>query len=498
MQMSNASDKTMQLELIKVTPFINGESASSTSEELLEVINPTNGKKLTDIPAGCDSDVGQAVASARLAFDDGRWSQLLPSQRRALLHRFGDLIEEEASQLDILDSLDMGKPLSVRLGNAVSAANYVRYCADAIDKVMGDVYQSDHTTFITQQRLPRGVVAAVVPWNFPTMSAALKFAPALAAGNCVVLKPSECASQSAMRLVQLATQAGLPPGVLNMVPGRGDIVGRALALHNDVDMMTFTGSTLVGKLMFQYAGKSNMKLVQAECGGKSPQIVFADFGDLDTVADNVAQLILVNQGQLCVAGSRLLVQKEIEADLIEKVAIRLKAFVAGDPLDTKTTFGPLVNHQQLEKVLSYIASGRESGAELVCGGNRILEDTGGYFVEPTLFANVSPDAKIAQEEIFGPVLSVSSFRDEEEAIQLANSTAYGLDTHVWTSNLSTGMKLSKYIRASMVSVYSAAPGGEGSGAMSTEPYGLSGVGVDGGQAGLETYLRRQVTWFNHG
>ena len=484
--------------MVEVTAFIEGLPVSSDNAESIALCKPASGQHSMTIPAGCDADVNRAVASSRYAFDDGRWSALLPSKRNALLHNFADLVDSEAEDLDRLDALDMGKPLSVGLGNAASAAHYVRYCADAIDKVMGDVYQSDNTSFVSQQRFPRGVVAAVTPWNFPTMSAAGKFAPALAAGNCVVLKPSECSSQSAMRLVQLATEAGIPPGVLNMVPGKGDIVGRALALHHDVDMLTFTGSTGVGKLMFQYAGQSNMKLVHAECGGKSPQIVFADFEDLDAVADNIANLILLNQGQLCVTGSRLLVQKEIETDLIEKVASRMQQIVAGDPLDKTTTFGPLVNQQQLNRVLSYIDAGKQGGADLVCGGKRMLEETGGYFVEPTLFANVDPQATIAQEEIFGPVLSVTSFKDEDEAIQLANSTAYGLAAHVWTPSLSTGMKLSKGIKAGMISIYAKPPIGEASGALSVEPYGQSGVGVEGGLAGLETFLRRQLTWFHHG
>ena len=264
-------------------------------------------------------------------YDDGRWSRLPPSQRRNILHQFANLIDQSALELDTLDALDMGKPLSVPLGNAASAANLIRYCADAIDKIFGDVFQSDRSVTITQHRLPRGVVGAIVPWNFPTMNSVMKLAPALAAGNCVVLKPSECSPQSAQRLAQLAIDAGLPPGVFNLVPGKGDTVGRALALHLDVDMITFTGSTMVGKLMMQYAGQSNMKVVHAECGGKTPQIVFADFENLDTVADHVARMILINQGQLCVAGSRLLVQKEIEVPLIEKVAERFKQIVVGDP-----------------------------------------------------------------------------------------------------------------------------------------------------------------------
>lgn len=403
------------------TNFVDGESVSSFSKDTIALINPVTGKQSMDIPVGCDEDVAQVVASARAAFDDGRWSDLPPSQKRAILHKFADLIEAEAHELDSMDTLDVGKP--IYLAAAVYAASLLRYCVDAIDKVLGDVYTSDKTTFVTQQRMPRGVVAAIVPWNFPVINALMKLAPALAAGNCVVLKPSECSPRSAMRLAQLATDAGLPPGVLNLVQGKGGVVGRALALHNDVDMVTFTGSTAVGKLMLQYAGQSNMKLVHAECGGKSPQIVFADFEDLDTVADQVVySAILQNQGQLCVAGTRLLVQETIQAPLIEKIAERLNSITAGDPMNPETRFGPLASQQQMEKVLGYIASGKNSGAELVVGGNRILEDSGGFFVEPTLFNNVSPTAKIAQEEIFGPVLSVMPF--------LMSTMSYALPTQL--------------------------------------------------------------------
>lgn len=482
---------------IVVSPFIEGCLQPSQSAESFWLNNPATGQRSIEQPVGSEEDVERAVTSSRAAFEDGRWCGLAPSKRSSILHKFADLIEAEASQLDALDALDMGKPLSLTFGNAASSAGAVRYCTDTVGTITGDLYHSDKHCRVIQERVPRGVVSAITPWNFPALSAIGKLAPALATGNSVVLKPSENSPQSAMRLAQLAIDAGIPPGVFNLVPGKGEIVGRALALHNEVDMVAFTGSTGVGKLMLQYAGQSNLKLVQAECGGKSPQIVFADFEDLDTVVDSVAQSILTNQGQICVAGSRLLVQKDIEVPLIEKVAERLKNIRAGDPLDQNTTYGPLVNQTQMERVLSYIDAGTQS-ASLVCGGGRILQDSGGYFVEPTLFSGVDSQAKIAQEEIFGPVLSVTSFTDTEDAIRLANSTKYGLAAYAWTTNLSTGIRLSKGIHAGMVTINSSAIRGECSASRSVEPYGLSGVGVEHGKAGLETYLRRQVTWFNHG
>jgi acyl-CoA reductase-like NAD-dependent aldehyde dehydrogenase len=336
-----------------------------------------------------------------------------------------------------------------------------------------------------------------VPWNFPTYNAMLKVAPALAAGNCVVLKPSELSSRSAIRLAQLALHAGVPEGVLNVVPGLGETVGRALGLHKDVDMVAFTGSTEVGKLMLQYAGQSNMKVVMAECGGKSPQIVFADGVDLDAASDSIAGFLLVNQGQICSVGSRVLVHRSIEDAVIEKLIARTKQVVVGDAMDANTTFGPLVSAKQCERVMRYIEEASAEGAQLSVGGNRLLKQSGGYFVEPTVFRNVKPTAKIAQEEIFGPVLTVIPFDDEAEAVRIANDTIYGLSAYVWTANLSTGLRMAKAIR-SMVLVNAVSPKGEGPGhAGSWEPVGQSGLGTEGGMSGMESYLRRHLAWFNH-
>jgi acyl-CoA reductase-like NAD-dependent aldehyde dehydrogenase len=347
-----------------------------------------------------------------------------------------------------------------------------------------------------QRRVPRGVVAAVVPWNFPSFNAVLKVAPALAAGNCVVLKPSELSSRSALRIAQLAVKAGLPPGVLNVVPGIGETVGRALGLHRDVDMIAFTGSTEIGKRMLQYAGQSNMKVVMAECGGKSPQIVFDDGVDLDAAAEAIARNLLVNQGQICSVGSRLLVQRSIEKTMIDKILGRLDNLIMGDACDSRTTFGPLASAGQCARVMSYIETAAADGGELVAGGRRVLRETGGYFVEPTVF-RAPPAARISQEEIFGPVLSVVAFDQVSDAVRIANQTIYGLVAYAWTSELSTGMQLVRGLR-SAVFVNSVAPIGEGAGhCFSSEPAVQSGVGTEGGIAGMESYLRRQLVWFNH-
>ena len=481
----------------EISPYINGVYIASSGEKKLQLINPATGKRTIKIPAGTELDAQRAVTSAKAAFMNGPWHAMSNSSRCAILHKFSKLIEQHAAELDRLDALDMGKPISIEFANAAASAGLIRYCADAVENIISAAYRSDKSCFIAQQRVPRGVVAAVVPWNFPTMSAVSKIAPALAVGNTVVLKPSEYSPRSAARLAELATEAGLPPGVLNVVHGSGDVVAKTLALHQDVNMIAFTGSTAVGKLILQYAGQSNMKVAHVECGGKSPQIVFADCHNLNEVADNIAELILLNQGQLCVTGSRIIVEQNVELPLVAKIIERLKKVTPGDPLDPATSYGPMANRQQMEKVLSYIKNGNNT-ADLMFGGRRLLTDSGGYFVEPTIFGNVERDDPLFQHEIFGPVLTFTRFRTVEEAISIANDTPYGLAAYVWTTSLNTGLRLSKEVQAGMVSVNGSSPKGEGSEAISTEPYGQSGVGTEFGLAGLESYTRAQVGWFNHG
>jgi acyl-CoA reductase-like NAD-dependent aldehyde dehydrogenase len=481
-----------------VAPFIDGRFTDSRSGHGVEIVNPSTGKPCLCIPVGCHEDVEAAVAACRHAFDTSSWSGAAPSFRKRTLHRFADLIGQAASSLDALDAEEMGKPVGERRANASAAAGLARFYAEALDKSAGDCLPSDSKSFVVHRRVPRGVVAAIVPWNFPTFNAVLKVAPALAAGNCVVLKPSELCSRSALRLAELAVEAGIPPGVLNVVPGLGTTVGRALGLHPQVDMITFTGSTDVGKLLPQYSGQSNMKVVMAECGGKSPQIVFDDGVDLAAASEFIGGMLLANQGQICSLGSRLLVQRSIEAPLLEKIRARLRGVVMGDALSPQTTFGPLASARQLARVLQLIESGHADGAELIEGGHRVRTESGGYFVEPTVFRNVPPSARIAQEEIFGPVLAVIPFDDIQDAIRIANDTRYGLLAYAWTASLPTGLKLANGLRSPVI-VNAAEPTGEGPGdAFSIEPAGQSGLGVEGGVAGLESYYRRQLVWVNFG
>jgi acyl-CoA reductase-like NAD-dependent aldehyde dehydrogenase len=480
-----------------VAPFVDGRVTDSESDRQVEAINPSTGRSSFSFAEGSDKDVDRAVAAARNAFEDGRWRDAAPSERKKVLHRFADLIAANAARLDALDAGEMGKPIQEPFASAAVSAGLMRFHAEAIDKLMGDVYTSDKNSFALQRLVPRGVVAAVVPWNFPTFVAVLKVAPALAAGNSVVLKPSEMASRSALLLAELALQAGLPAGLLNIVPGLGATVGRALGLHDDVDMLTFTGSTAAGKLMLQYAGQSNMKVVMAECGGKCPQIVFADGIDVEIASDRIARSLLANQGQVCSVGSRLLVHESIQDVVIEKIAARMKQVVMGDARDPQTTFGPVASARQCKRVMEYIDTAAADGAKLVTGGRRALPDTGGYYIEPTLFRDVDPRSRIAQEEIFGPVLATIPFKDEADAIRIANGTVYGLVAYVWSANLSTGLRLMKGIR-SAIRINAAVPVGEGSGyAASYEPAGQSGIGIESGSKGIESYLRRQLVSFSH-
>ncbi|MCX4161261.1 MULTISPECIES: aldehyde dehydrogenase [Paraburkholderia] len=469
--------------------FIDGAYRDSQSGRTFDCVSPIDGKLLAKVADSGAADVDAAVAAARRAFDARVWSGLNPRKRKSVLLRWAKLMREHRDELSLLETLDAGKPIADTTSVDVPGAAYcVEWYAEAIDKVGGEVVPSDHHLVGLVTREPIGVVAAVVPWNFPLLMAAWKFGPALAAGNSVVLKPSEKSPLTAIRVAQLALDAGIPAGVFNVVPGGGE-PGKLLALHADVDCLAFTGSTNVGKLIMQYAGQSNLKRVWLELGGKSPNIVLPDCPDLDRAANAAAGAIFYNMGEMCTAGSRLLVHRDIKDAFLERLAVAARGYTPGNPLDPQTSMGAIVDQVQLDRVLGYIEAGRAE-AKLLLGGSRVKQESGGFYIEPTVF-DVKPDAKIAREEIFGPVLSVITFDTVEEAVQIANDSDYGLAAAVWTANLTTAHEVARSLRAGTVWVNCYDEGGD-----MNFPFGgykQSGNGRDKSLHALEKYTELKST-----
>jgi 4-guanidinobutyraldehyde dehydrogenase/NAD-dependent aldehyde dehydrogenase len=476
--------------------YVNGSYVDAISGETFECVNPATEQVIANI-ASCDqADADKAVAIAKTVFEKGLWADLAPVARKKILIKFADLIEQNAEELALLETLDMGKPITEALNTDIPAVvNSVRWTAEAIDKVYDEVAPTGIDAVATITREAIGVVAAIVPWNFPLWMAAWKFAPALAMGNSFILKPSEKSSLTGIRVAELAKQAGIPDGVFQVLPGFGHTVGKALALHMDVDCLVFTGSTRTGKLLMEMAGQSNLKKVWLECGGKSPNLVFADCEDLKAAATAAAWAIFYNQGEVCIAASRLLVEESIKDEFIELVKKAAAEIRPGDPLDPKTNMGAVVDKQQLDTVMHYINKGIEQGANIALGGERVAvgSDKLGCFVEPTIFDNVSNDMAIAQEEIFGPVLSVISFKDEADAIQIANDCNYGLGAAVWTSNLNRAHRVSRKLRAGLVWVNCH---GDGDMTMPFGGYKQSGNGRDKSLHAMDKYCELKSTYIS--
>jgi gamma-glutamyl-gamma-aminobutyraldehyde dehydrogenase len=430
---------------------IDGALVEAASGATFDNVSPRDGKVLNRVSA-CESvDVDRTVASARAAFEDGRWRDLGPRDKKKILFRLADLMERDAEDLALLESLDVGKPIrDARAVDVPLAINTCRWYAEALDKVYGEVGASpiDRLSYAVHE--PLGVIGAIVPWNFPLHMAMWKVAPALAMGNSVVLKPAEQSPLTALKLGELALEAGLPAGVLNVVPGLGAVAGEALALSMDVDMIAFTGSGPVGRKLMEYSARSNLKRVSLELGGKSPQIVFADCPDLDAAAQAAAWGVFYNQGEVCTAASRLLVEASIKDAFLEKVAAVAKGMVPGDPLDPETVFGAMVSERQMNTALDYIAAADRQGARRVLGGRRVRQDSGGFYVEPTIFDRVEAGHTLAREEVFGPVLGVMSFTTEAEAIALANDTVYGLAAGLWTSDINRALRGARRLKAGLV------------------------------------------------
>lgn len=480
---------------IKIPPrqmLIDGQACDSDSGEVQEVTSPLNGQKLTTIPSGSKSDTERAIAAARKAFDDRRWAGMAPMQRKKIMLKWADLMEAEKLELAVMGVRDNGTEISMAMmAEPGSAIATIRFYAEAIDKVYGEIASTADNVLGLVHKEPVGVVAAIIPWNFPLMIGAWKLGPALAAGNSVVLKPAETASLSLVRMVELAHEAGIPAGVLNIVTGAGRIVGEALSHSMNVDMIVFTGSGDTGRRLMQASAATNMKRCYLELGGKSANVVFADAPNLQEAAMVSAAGIFRNSGQVCVAGSRLLVEQSIHDEFVEAMVKAASAMKVGDPLDLGTQAGAVNNLQQLEQNLRFVDTARSEGGHVVQGGQRILEDTGGYYMEPTIVTNVREQDSLAQQEVFGPVLAVTAFKDEDEAIHLANSTDYGLAGGVWTLNLSRAHQMVRRMRTGVVHVNTYG------GPDVTVPMGgvkQSGNGHDKSMHAFDKYLELKTAW----
>ncbi len=416
--------------------FIDGRFVPARSGRTFASVNPATGETLAEVASCGEEDIDLAVAAARRSFEAGVWSRTSPAHRKEVLLRLAGLLRENLHELALLESLDMGKLVAdAATIDVPGSAAIFQWYAEAIDKIYDEVAPTGEGDLVLVRREALGVVGAVVPWNFPLDMATWKCAPALAAGNSVVLKPAEQSPLSALRLAELAMEAGLPAGVLNVVPGLGETAGQALGRHPDVDCLAFTGSTAVGKLFLQYSGQSNMKQVWLETGGKSPNLVFADCSDLDAAADMAAFGIFFNQGEVCSANSRLLVQRSVKDALVEKLVRRAAATQPGDPLDPASKMGAMVSAGHAANVMRFVEAGKKT-ARLVTGGEQVTVNGRGSFVQPTIFDEVCGDDPLARDEIFGPVLSVIPFDDEEEAVRVANDSPYGLAASLWTDSLS--------------------------------------------------------------
>ena len=472
--------------------FINGERVAARDAQTFDCISPVDGRVLAAVARCGEAEIDAAVAAGRAAFEDRRWSGMSPAQRKRVMIKFADQLLAHAEELALTETLDMGKPLKyARSVDVNSAANCIRWYGEAVDKVYDEIAPTAATALALITREPVGVVGVIVPWNYPMIMAAWKIAPALAAGNSVVLKPSEKSPLTALRLAELALAAGIPPGVFNVVTGYGPEAGSPLALHMDVDCIAFTGSTRVGKQIHVMAGQSNLKRAWTELGGKSPNIVFADCPNLDRAVEAAVGSIFFNQGQSCNAPSRLFVEASIKDAFLEKALALVPNYQPGNPLDKATVMGAIVDKSQLDNVLRYIESGKNEGATLLAGGEQALRETGGFYVQPTIFDSVKSSMTIAREEIFGPVLSVLSFTDAADVVCQANQSIYGLQAGVWTSDINKALGVARALHAGTVHVNQYDEDDI------TVPFGgfkQSGVGRDKSLHAFDKYTEIKTTW----
>lgn len=471
--------------------IINGENVSARSGKTQPVVNPATSETIAEVADCGPEDADIAVKIARDVFESGVWSKMAPGDRKRVLLRWADLIEANLPEIALLESLSAGKPISDCFNIDVpSCLTTLRWTAEATDKVYEEIAPTGHDSLALVQRLPLGVIAAIVPWNFPLSTTAWKLAPSLATGNSVILKPDPKTPFTALKIAELAHQAGLPAGVLQVLPGDGINLGKHLSLHPDIDGQTFTGSTGVGKLLMQYSGQSNLKRTFLELGGKSANIVFAD-ANLEKAADAAALAGFYNSGQTCTAGTRLLVQDEIYDDFLAMVLERAKNWCPDNPLSPSTNMGPVVDQRQLDTIQGYVQKGIAEGAKLVYGGKVMEHPLGGFFHEPTIFAEVDNKMTIAQEEIFGPVVSVIRFKDAADAVRIANDSLYGLAGAVWSLNINTAHKVAAAVRTGTMGVNNYFGGDI------TVPFGgfkESGNGRDKSLHAMDDYTELKTTW----
>jgi gamma-glutamyl-gamma-aminobutyraldehyde dehydrogenase len=472
--------------------LIDGKAVPASDRAVMNIISPIDGRVLTTTAAGTATDMDAAITSARAAFEDRRWAGQPPAARKKVLLKWADLIEANALELAVLGVRDNGTEIGMALkAEPGSAAATIRYYAEALDKVYGEIAPTPSDILGMIHKEPVGVVGAIIPWNFPMMIGAWKLGPALAMGNSVVVKPSETASLSLMRMCELALDAGLPPGVLNAVTGEGRVVGEAMGLSMNVDVIVFTGSGATGRRLMEYAARSNMKRVYLELGGKSPNIIFADAPNLDEAAKVAAGGIFRNSGQVCVAGSRLLVEASIHDEFVEAVAKASADMRVGDPLQINTQIGAVNSEAQLNANLSFVEKAVSEGGQIALGGDRILTETGGYYMAPTIVTGVTRDATLSQKEVFGPVLGVTPFETEDEAISLANSTVYGLAGAAWTSSLSRAHRMIRAVRTGVMHINTY---GGADGTVPLGGVGQSGNGSDKSLHALEKYVNLKTAW----
>ena len=446
-------EKVAQSLTYNTKALINGKLVDAASGKTFDTVNPANGKVITSIASCGTEEVEEAVKVARAAFDSGKWSRIAPEERKKMLFKFADLIEQNATELAVMESIDSGKPICDTVeGDVPETVECFRFAAEAIDKINDEITPTNGDSLCLVRREPIGVCAAILPWNFPILMSAWKLAPILAAGNCVVVKPAKLTSLTLLKLAELSLEAEIPAGVLNVVPGSGKLIGDALANHKEIDLITFTGSTAVGRNLLNCSGNSNIKRVLLELGGKNPCVVTQDIDNLDYAAEEIVKAALWNMGENCTQNSRIIMHKDIKDKLLPKILSEVEKWKVGNPLDPTNLHGALIERAHMEKVLEYVEIGKQEGADLIYGGEQILKETGGNFLKPAVFDNCNQSMRIIREEIFGPVFAIETYTDIEEAIAMANDTEYGLQASVWSDNIHKVQTLTSGIKAGVISV----------------------------------------------